>query len=64
MVDDDPDPAEPLTTMAEIDAFVRSLIDTGSIGGSMYDWNTLEPSVRRGLATLFGSGPAAELGLS
>ena len=61
---DTPDPAEPLTTMVEIEAFVRSLVDTGSIGGSMYDWNTLEPGVRRGLATLFESGAAADLGLS
>ena len=62
-VDDDPDPEEPLTTVGEIEAFVQSLVDTGSIGGSMYDWRTLEPSVRRRVADLFASGPAAGLGV-
>ena len=61
-VDDDPDPEEPLTSVPEIDAFVRSLVDTGSVGGSIYDWNTLEPTVRRHVAGLFESGPGAVLG--
>ena len=31
------------------------LADTGSIGVSMYDWNTLEPAVRLRLAELFSA---------
>lgn len=51
-VDDPPDPDEPLTTITEIEEFARSLADTGSIGGSIYDWNTLEPTIRDQVATL------------
>jgi hypothetical protein len=32
---------------------VVALDDTASIGGSIYDWNTLEPLVRERLAELF-----------
>ena len=52
-VDDPPDPPEPLATVEEIERFVEALADTGSIGGSIYDWNTLEPAVRARLAELF-----------
>lgn len=51
-IDDNPDPPEPLTGIDEIERFVDALADTGSIGGSMYDWNTLEPAVRERLAEL------------
>lgn len=51
-VDDPPDPPEPLATVDEIERFVTALDDTGSIGGSIYDWNTLEPAVRARLAEL------------
>lgn len=52
-VDDPPDPPEPLATVDEIERFVTALTDTASIGGSIYDWNTLEPAVRVRLAALF-----------
>jgi len=52
-VDDPPDPPEPLASLEEIERFVVALDDTGSIGGSIYDWNTLEPAVRSRLAELF-----------
>ena len=52
-VDDPPDPPEPLATVDEIERFVTALTDTASIGGSIYDWNTLEPAVRVRLAELF-----------
>ena len=61
-VDDDPDPSEPLTSLPEIEAFADALVDTAAIGGSMYDWNTLEPPVRRRVAELFDTGPVAGLG--
>lgn len=53
-VDDPPDPPEPLATLEEVERFVLALADTGSIGGSIYDWNTLEPLVRERLAELLG----------
>jgi len=62
-VNDDPKPEEPLTKLAELDAFVKSLVDTGSIGGSIYDWATLEPEARERLARLFGEGPGSQLTL-
>jgi hypothetical protein len=61
-VDDDPNPEEPLASVSEITAFVQSLGDTGSVGGSIYDWNSLEPPVRRHVAELFESAPGADLG--
>jgi len=54
-IDDPPDPPEPLATVEEIERFVVALEDTGSIGGSIYDWNTLEPAVRDRLAELFAT---------
>ncbi len=57
-IDDPPDPEEPLATLAEIERFAVALADTGSIGGSIYDWNTLEPTVRTALADLLGAGGA------
>lgn len=53
-VDDPPDPPEPLATIDEVERFVVALEDTGSIGGSIYDWRTLEPAVRERLAELLG----------
>lgn len=52
-IDDPPDPPEPLATLEEIERFVVALADTESIGGSIYDWDTLEPTVRERLAELF-----------
>ncbi len=60
-VNDDPNPEEPLTELAELDAFVNSLVDTDSIGGSVYDWVTLESEARERLARLFGEGPGSQL---
>jgi hypothetical protein len=52
-VDDPAESPEPLATLDEIERFVVALADTDSIGGSIYDWNTLEPAVRVRLAELF-----------
>ncbi len=60
-INDDPNPEEPLTSLDELDAFVRSLVDTGSVGGSVYDWASLEPEARERLARLFGEGPGSRL---
>jgi hypothetical protein len=46
---------------AEIDGFVRSLVDTGAIGGSLYDWSTMSAESRQQLADAFATGPAAGL---
>ena len=54
-IDDPPDPPEPLATVEEIERFIVALGDTASIGGSIYDWNTLEPAVRIRLAELFAT---------
>jgi hypothetical protein len=42
-------------------AFGRSLAETGSIGGSIYDWSTLTDANRAALATTFSAGTAAGL---
>lgn len=42
-------------------AFGRSLAETGSIGGSIYDWSTLSPSNRAAQAAVFADGTAADL---
>ncbi len=60
-INDDPNPDEPLATLDQLDAFVRSLVDTGSVGGSVYDWASLEPEARERLARLFGEGPGSRL---
>ena len=48
-------------TTVDLDRFVSSLVDTGSVGGSIYDWATLAGDHRSQLADAFGSGPAASL---
>jgi hypothetical protein len=48
-------------TLEELDGFVRSLVDTRSIGGSIYDWATLPVEHRQRMADAFATGPAAEL---
>jgi len=45
---------------AELDAFVRSLVDTDSVGGSIYDWNTLDVTARALLADRLGEGVPAD----
>lgn len=41
--------------------FAQALADTGSIGGSMYDWNTLPPGRQWLLRDAFENGPAKDL---
>ncbi|MDG2211663.1 MAG: hypothetical protein P8K64_06705 [Acidimicrobiales bacterium] len=48
-----PDPGEPLASIDDLQAFVDSLIDTNSIGGSIYDWATTGEYSRQQLAVLF-----------
>jgi len=55
-IDDPANPAEPLATIEELERFVDSLADTGSIGGSIYDWATLDGAARTRLAELFPTG--------
>ena len=55
-IDDPANPAEPLATIEELERFVDSLADTGSIGGSIYDWATLDGAARTRLAELFATG--------
>lgn len=45
---------------AELDAFVRSLVDTASIGGSIYDWNTLDGAARALLEERLAGGVPAD----
>ena len=45
----------------QLDGFARSLVDTGSIGGSIYDWLTLDNEGRATMRNLFSSGAAAGL---
>jgi hypothetical protein len=54
-VDDDPDPEEPLASIDDLEPFVRSLTDTGAIGGSIYDWRTMEPAARMRLSELMAA---------
>ena len=61
-IDDPQNPREPRATLGELDAFMDSLVDSGSIGGSIYDWQTLEGPARRMLARHFSTGAAADLG--
>ncbi len=55
-IDDPEDPAEPLASIEELERFVESLADTDSIGGSIYDWATLDDAARTRLAELFATG--------
>ena len=48
-----PDSGEPMATIDDLEGFVASLADTGSIGGSIYDWATTGSEARRRLAELF-----------
>lgn len=50
-----------LTTIESLEAFGRSLADTGSIGGGIYDWTTLSPDGRAAMAEIFADGPASDL---
>jgi hypothetical protein len=50
-----------LATTEELTGFLRSLPDTGALGGSIYDWRTLGTDARRLLDDGFSVGPAAQL---
>ncbi|MEE9417266.1 MAG: hypothetical protein V3V01_18445 [Acidimicrobiales bacterium] len=52
---------EPLAVVDDLEGFARSLSDTGSIGGSVYDWVTLGPLARATLDELFANGSASSL---
>jgi hypothetical protein len=57
-VDDDPTPEEPLASINDLAPFVQSLRDTNAIGGSIYDWRTMEPAARDLLSDLMRDFPA------
>jgi hypothetical protein len=48
-------------TPEELTQFAQSLFDTQSIGGSIYDWNTLSPESRALMTEQFATGPGASL---
>jgi hypothetical protein len=54
-IDDDPNPEEPLASIDDLEPFVRSLRETDAIGGSIYDWRTMEPAARDRLSELMAS---------
>ncbi|MEM9464393.1 MAG: hypothetical protein AAGA90_03425 [Actinomycetota bacterium] len=55
-IDDPENPEEPLASIEQFEGFLASLADTGSIGGSIYDWATLDDAARARLAELFNAG--------
>ena len=55
-IDDPEEPEEPLAGIDDFEGFLQSLTDTGSIGGSVYDWATLDDASRLRLAELFNPG--------
>ena len=57
-VDDDPTPEEPLASINDLAPFVQSLRDTGAIGGSIYDWRTMEPPARDRMSELMSTFPS------
>ena len=61
-IDAPPSGTEPyLARVDQLEGFARSLVDTQSIGGSIYDWLTLDSDGRAAMRNLFTSGIAAEL---
>ncbi len=50
-----------LMTIAELDAFAQSLVDTAAVGGSIYDWNTMGTEAKAELERRFGIGVLAGL---
>ena len=58
-----PSGTEPyIAQVGQLGDFAQSLVDTGSIGGSIYDWLTLDADGRARMAELFGTGIAANIG--
>jgi len=51
-----------VATADQLTNFARSLVATGAVGGSIYDWNAMTPATRDEVTHLFtGNGPAAAL---
>ena len=46
---------------AQMDNYAKALVDTGSIGGSFYNWNTTAPGLQAKARDLFTTGPASGL---
>jgi hypothetical protein len=62
-IDAPPSGTEPyIARVDQLDGFAQSLVDTGSIGGSIYDWLTTDADGRAKLAELFETGIAATVG--
>lgn len=62
-IDAPPSGTEPyIARVDQLAGFADSLVDTNSIGGSIYDWLTLDESGRATMRNLFSSGAAATLG--
>jgi len=62
-IDAPPSGTEPyIARVDQLDGFAQSLVDTQSIGGSIYDWLTLDPAGREKMAELFSTGTAARIG--
>lgn len=62
-VDAPPSGTEPyIAGVVQLEGFAQSLVDTDSIGGSIYDWLTLDSAGRASMRNLFSVGVAAELG--
>lgn len=62
-LDAPPSGTEPyIARVDQLDGFAQSLVDTGAIGGSIYDWMTLDGDARTALAALFETGIAASVG--
>lgn len=52
---------EPIAAIDDLALFAQSLADSESVGGSIYDWMTLDAQSRTALAELFASGAASDL---
>lgn len=62
-VDAPPSGTEPfIAQVGQLEGFAQSLVDSESIGGSIYDWNTLDQAGRASMRNLFGAGIAGDLG--
>ena len=62
-VDAPPPGTEPyIARVDQLERFAESLRDTESIGGSIYDWSTMDQAGRASMRNLFASGVASNLG--
>ena len=52
--------AEPLAAVDDIDDFVRSLGDSGSVGGSIYDWASQDESGRQAMTEAMAAAGLTE----